>query len=155
MRTSARLVVDVRRSLCLTLLLAGLVAGSAVAMYLVVSAIAGRVAGLAAAVACAGVLTLARRAQARHEPCSFAIGADGSVEWTDRGGQSAAGRVVAAARAGGLWVSLRVRPANRAWPLSRARRPRVRAWLIAADATDPETFRALAASVPRMTGGPC
>jgi hypothetical protein len=170
MRTSKVLIVDVRRSICLTVWLAGCVAGVATALYLASSTFVGRGAGIAVALTAATLLCVVARHRAGREPRRLALADDGTVRWIERSGRRGAGSVVAAARVGGLWVSLRVEPARidtygtphthdirvpRALGRWLESRFAVRGWLITADALDDESFRQLAVRVPRMTAGRC
>lgn len=161
MRTSKVLIVDVRRSICLTVWLAGFIAGVATALYLASSTFVGRGAGVAVALAAASVLCVYARHRAIREPRRLALAEDGSVRWIERSGRRGAGTVVAAGRVGGMWVSLRVESTRAGMRVPRwlgrclGDRAAVHAWLIAADAVDGECFRQLAAQVPRMTAGRC
>jgi hypothetical protein len=161
MRTSSDLIVDVRRSLCLTAGMAGVLAGVAIALYLAASGVAGRGAGVVAALAGVVLLVVCTRHRARREPCVLTLRGDGSVDWIDRRGVRGSGQVVGAGRMGGLCVSLRI--ASRATPQDASRRGggRLRwlavrkrhTWLIPADALDAETFRVLAVRAPRLAVG--
>jgi hypothetical protein len=104
MRTSSDLIVDVRRSLCLTVGMAGVVTGVAIALYLAASNVAGRGAGVIAALAGVALLIACVKRSAHREPCIFTLRGDGSVDWVDRRGVRESGNVVAAGRVGGLWV---------------------------------------------------
>jgi hypothetical protein len=155
MRTSSDLVVDVRRSWCLTAGLSGFVAGATVSIYLAASVAVGSPAAAAVALAGAVGLAAAARRQMCRQPRAFTLAADGAVDGVARDGRRFVGHVVGAGRVGGLWVSLRVSPARASrrgvagWRGGFARR----AWLIPADALDAETFRQLAVRVPRLLAG--
>jgi hypothetical protein len=173
----ASLWIEVRGSRWLTFVLGSFLAACAMALYLSASAVAGPLAG--GAVALVGTAWLARyaRRQARGRLCELWLDEDGSVEWYDRTGRFGRGQVVAAVRVGGWWVSLSAQPLS-ASPDRRATRTAVqcggrageraahswllrtpgfgtrpRAWLLPADALDPETFRALAVRVPHTPRG--
>jgi hypothetical protein len=151
MRTSSDLIVDVRRSLCLTVGMAGVVTGVAIALYLAASNVAGRGAGVIAALAGVALLIACVKRSAHREPCIFTLRGDGSVDWVDRRGVRESGNVVAAGRVGGLWVSLRIESA--AEPAAESSASARRTWLLPADALEGETFRLLAVRVPHMTAG--
>lgn len=155
MRTSSDLIVDVRRSLCLTVGMAGVVTGVAIALYLAASNIAGRGAGVIAALAGVALLIACVKRRAHREPCIFTLRGDGSVDWVDRRGVRGSGNVVAAGRVGGLWVSLRIESAAEpaAEPAAEFFASARRTWLLPADALEGETFRLLAVRVPHMTAG--
>ena len=153
MRTPGDLIVDVRRSLCLTAGMAGVVTGVAIALYLAASNVAGRRAGAVAALVGVVLLIVCERCRARADPCVFTLRSDGSVDWIDRRGTQRAGQVVGAGRIGGLCVTLRVVPRAVIGVARWRGASRQRNWLIPADALDGETFRLLAVRVPAMTAG--
>lgn len=154
MWTAAAPRVEVRVSPRLAVLLAGFVVACAGALYLAVSAAAGPLAGMAAALAGAAWLVFCAWRQALGSPRCFWLAADGSIRWIDRRGMQGRGRVTAAVRVGGLWVSLSVQAGVAARP---KRLPglavwRRCAWLLPADALAPGRFRGLAMRVPRVAG---
>jgi hypothetical protein len=169
--------IEVRGSRWMTFLLGSFLAACAMALYLSVSAAAGPLAGVVVALAGTAWLAGYARSQARGRLCELWLDEDGSVEWYDRMGRFGTGQVVAAVRVAGWWVSLSAQPlgappdrqatrtgvqcgrragerATRAWL---RRTPgfgaRPCAWLLPADALDPETFRALAVRVPHTPRG--
>jgi hypothetical protein len=170
--------IEVRGSRWLTFMQGSFLAACAMALHLSASALAGPFAGVALALAGTAWLAGYAHGQARGRLCELWLDEDGSVEWYDRIGRVGKGQVVAAVRVGGGWVSLSAQPdreATRALQAMQAGTPggsraggrglharmwrpfelgmRPRAWLLAADALDPETFRALAVRVPHIPRG--
>ena len=144
------------------------------ALYLSASAVAGPFAGVAVSLAGVACLAWRARCEARGRLSGLWPDEEGWVEWCDRIGRSGTWRVVVAVRVGGLWVSLSAQPlstkpnaqimqtkvqggtrAAERVTLSWLRSipgfgTRPRAWLLPADALDPEAFRALAVRVPHI-----
>lgn len=168
------LLVEVRRSPGFTVLTGGFIAACSMALFLSASAVAGPLAGTAAALAGAVWLVWRVRREGRGRPRCFWLAGDGSVGWYDRMGRPGAGQVVAAVRAGGLWVSLSAQRSELGTPLNTPSRTlrgtgagmpgvasllarrlgrRPCAWLLPADAMAPETFRELAVRVPHAPRG--
>ncbi|CAB3787035.1 hypothetical protein [Pararobbsia alpina] len=166
MSAATGLLFEVHRSPALTIALGSFFAGCAIALYLSASAAAGPFAGVAASLAGVAWLAWCARRQARGCPRWLWLAEQGSVEWCDRMGRPGAGQAVAAVRVGGLWVSLSAQPDRQTREQGETRAgergavPRMRsipsfgkrtcAWLLPADALDPEAFRALAVRVPRI-----
>ncbi len=154
--TAAAIRVEVGVSTGLAVGLAGFVVACASALYVAAEAVAGPLAGVTAALAGGVVLVSCAWRQVLDVPRRFRLDKDGSLRWVERSGRPGRGRVTAAVRVGGGWVSLSVQAeaasGSRRWPgLCRYRRY---AWLLAADAMAPDTFRRLALRIPRVTGGP-
>jgi hypothetical protein len=164
--------VEVHGSRWLTFAQGGFIAACAMALYLSSSAVAGPFAGVAAALAGVAWLAWRARCQARYCLCELWLDEEGSVQWYDRMGRFGRGQVVAAVRAGGGWVSLSAqadRQTMQTWAQRGTRagkraaragwRPKPgcgtgrHAWLLPADALDPEAFRALAVRVPYTPRG--
>lgn len=130
--------IALRRSpaVCAATLAFALVA--ALGLHAVLAPLAGGSAGLALSLAGFAVLVLAALAHARRQPAALGLEPGGVAAYDREGGILLRGPITGCAQWANRLLVIAVKPAGRA---------RAASLLVAADALDPETFRALAVRV--------